>query len=255
MEEYTLITGATEGIGYELAKLFAKEKNNLILVARNLENLKEVKKKLEVNNIKIKLQALDLSNINQCEELIKYTKENNIIVNKLINNAGVGNFEFFKDGNWENYEKLIDLNMKAVTKLTNYYLKEMINNNEGGVLNIASTAAFSAGPKMAIYYASKAYVLNLTEAIHEEVKDSNIKISCLCPGPVKTEFQNKAGIKKSESAKKYLMDARDVAKIGYKEFEKGKVIIIPGIKNKMLVVLNKFIPRKVSRSIIYKINK
>ena len=120
---------------------------------------------------------------------------------------------------------------------------------------MASTAAFCSGPRMAAYYASKAYVLNLTEAIYEECKEYGIKVSCLCPGPVKTSFQSKAGINKSESAKKYLMDAEEVAKISYKEFKKGKLIIIPGIKNKLLVMGNKFLPRSISRKIIMKTNK
>lgn len=108
---------------------------------------------------------------------------------------------------------------------------------------------------MATYYASKSYVLNLTEAIYEECKGSGIKISCLCPGPVKTSFQSKAGINKSESAKRYLMDAEEVAKVCYKEFKKGKLIIIPGLKNKLLVIGNKFLPSSISRKIIMKTNK
>ena len=131
----------------------------------------------------------------------------------------------------------------------------MIEQKSGGILNVASTAAFSSGPRMATYYASKGYVLNLTEAIHEEVKQYGVKVSCLCPGPVKTTFQSKAGIKKTESAKKYLMEADVVAKIGYFEFKKGKVIIIPGLKNKILVNANKLLPRVISRKIILKTNK
>ena len=131
----------------------------------------------------------------------------------------------------------------------------MIENKSGGILNVASTAAFASGPKMATYYASKAYVLNLTEAIHEELRAFGVKISCLCPGPVRTSFQSKAGINKSEKAKKYLMDADIVAKVGYEEFKKGKVIIIPGFKNKILVKANRLLPRAISRKIILKTNK
>ncbi|MGL4330661.1 MAG: SDR family NAD(P)-dependent oxidoreductase, partial [Clostridium sp.] len=131
----------------------------------------------------------------------------------------------------------------------------IIDYKNGGVLNVASTAAFCSGPRMAAYYASKAYVLNLTEAIYEEYKDNGIKISCLCPGPVKTSFQGKAGIKKSEAAKKYLMDAEEVAKICYKDFNRGRLIIIPGMKNKLLVIGNKLLPRNISRKIILKTNK
>ena len=145
--------------------------------------------------------------------------------------------------------------LKSLTKLTKYFLQQIIKDKNGGILNVASTAAFCSGPRMASYYASKAYVLNLTEAIYEECKNTGVKISCLCPGPVKTGFQGKAGIKKSEAAKKYLMDAKDVANIAYKEFNKGKLIIIPGIKNKLLVLGNKFLPRCISRKIILLTNK
>ena len=131
----------------------------------------------------------------------------------------------------------------------------MIEQSNGGILNVASTAAFASGPRMATYYASKAYVLKLTEAIYEEVKDYSIKVSCLCPGPVKTTFQSKAGIRKSEGAKKYLMDADIVARIGYDGFKKGKLIIIPGFKNKILVGANKILPGTISRKIILKTNK
>ena len=144
---------------------------------------------------------------------------------------------------------------ERITKLTKYFLPKIIECKNGGILNVASTAAFCSGPRMAAYYASKAYVLNLTEAIYEECKDSGIRISCLCPGPVKTTFQDKAGIKKSESAKKYLMDAEEVAKVSYKDFKKGKLIIIPGMKNKLLVIGNKLLPRRISRKIILKTNK
>lgn len=130
----------------------------------------------------------------------------------------------------------------------------MASRKEGGILNVASTAAFIGGPKMAIYYSSKAYVLSLTEALHDEVKSLGVRVSCLCPGPVKTSFQEKSGIKKSEVSRKYLMDASIVAKEAYLKFFKGKVIIIPGHKNKLLIFLNKLIPRALARWVILKNN-
>ena len=253
--KYTLITGASSGIGYELARLFAKDKHNLILIARNIDKLQEVKVELMSNNIDVKILSLDLSKNEDIEKLFNYIKINKIEINTLINNAGVGTFGDFKDILWEKEEELIDINIKSLTKLTKYFLQQIIKEKNGGILNVASTAAFCSGPRMASYYASKAYVLNLTEAIYEECKNTGVKISCLCPGPVKTGFQVKAGIKKSEAAKKYLMDAKDVANIAYKEFNKGKLIIIPGIKNKLLVLGNKFLPRCISRKIILLTNK
>ena len=253
--KYTLITGASTGIGYELAKLFAKDKHNLILVSRNKIKLESVKNELEKYNIDIKILALDLLKSEDIKNIFNYVEINKLNIDILVNNAGIGTFGDFNDIEWKKDEELIDINIKALTQLTKYFLPKILECKNGGILNVASTAAFCSGPRMAAYYASKAYVLNLTEAIYEEYKDNGIKISCLCPGPVKTSFQGKAGIKKSEAAKKYLMDAEEVAKVCYKDFNKGKLIIIPGMKNKLLVIGNKLLPRNISRKIILKTNK
>lgn len=253
--KYTLITGASTGIGYELAKLFAKDKHNLILVSRNKIKLESVKNELEKYNIDIKILALDLLKSEDIKNIFNYVEINKLNIDILVNNAGIGTFGDFNDIEWKKDEELIDINIKALTQLTKYFLPKILECKNGGILNVASTAAFCSGPRMAAYYASKAYVLNLTEAIYEEYKDNGIKISCLCPGPVKTSFQGKAGIKKSEAAKKYLMDAEEVAKICYKDFNRGRLIIIPGMKNKLLVIGNKLLPRNISRKIILKTNK
>lgn len=252
---YTLITGASTGIGYELSKVFAKDKHNLILVSRNKTKLQAVKDELLKYNIDIKILALDLGNDEDIQSLFNYIEINKLVVNILINNAGIGSFGDFNDIEWKMEEALIDINIKALTHLIKYFLPKIVDSKNGGILNVASTAAFCSGPRMAAYYASKAYVLNLTEAIYEEYKDTGIKISCLCPGPVNTSFQGKAGIKKSKAAKKYLMDAEEVAKICYKDFNRGRLIIIPGMKNKLLVMGNKLLPRSISRKIILKTNR
>ena len=252
---YTLVTGASTGIGYELSKLFAKDKHNLILVSRNKNKLQSVKNELLKYNIDIKILALDLLKSEDIKNIFNYVEINKLNIDILVNNAGIGTFGDFNDIEWKKDEELIDINIKALTQLTKYFLPKILECKNGGILNVASTAAFCSGPRMAAYYASKAYVLNLTEAIYEEYKDNGIKISCLCPGPVKTSFQGKAGIKKSEAAKKYLMDAEEVAKVCYKDFNKGKLIIIPGMKNKLLVIGNKLLPRNISRKIILKTNK
>ncbi len=251
---YTLITGGSTGIGYELAKLFAKDNNNLLLVARDLAKLNLVKEEFKDLGIKVEVLSLDLSEDKSILKLFNYIEDNNMIIENIVNNAGIGSFGYFKDIDNDNSEKLIKININTLTKISKYFLPKIIERNSGGILNISSTAAFCAGPKMGIYYASKAYVLNLTEAIHEECKGYNIKISCLCPGPVRTEFQSKAGIEKSKSVQKYLMEASEVAKIGYKGFKEGKTIIIPGFKNKLLVTVNKVLPRSITRKIIMKIN-
>lgn len=256
LEKYTLITGASEGIGLELTKLFAKDKHNLIIVARNIDKLNKVKDILESEyKIKVETLAVDLSMDNFCEQIYDFVDKKNFIVDNLINNAGIGSFGYFSDEKAEFHEEIININIKSLTLLTNYFLKDMIKRKEGKILNVASTAAFASGPKMAMYYATKAYVLSLTESLYEENKKFGVTVSCLCPGPVRTLFQEKAGIKKAEGAKKYLMDAKSVAEIAYKDLLKGKAIIIPGLKNKILIIVNKFMPRSVSRKIILRSNK
>lgn len=252
---YTLITGGTEGIGLELAKLFAKAKHNLIIVARNQDKLENIKVKFEKEyKITVEIIQADLSVNKSCEKITKVVEEKSLIINNLINNAGIGSFGFFNEVEDGFEEKLININVIALTNLTKYFVKDMIKRRDGGILNVASTAAFIGGPKMSTYYSSKAYVLSLTEALHEEVRELGIRVSCLCPGPVKTSFQEKAGIKKSEKAKKYLMDPSKVAEEAYLGFFKGKAIIIPGYKNKLLVFGNKLIPRALSRRIILRNN-
>ena len=255
-KKYTLITGASEGLGLELAKLFAMDKHNLIIVARNIDKLNEVKYRLESEyKINVEVLSVDLSVDNSCEQIYKFVDEKKLVVDNLINNAGIGSFGYFNDEEKKFHDQIININIKSLTNLTRFFLKDMIKRERGKILNVASTAAFSSGPKMAMYYATKAYVLSLTEALYEESKFYGVTVSCLCPGPVKTSFQQKAGIRKAKSAKKYLMEADKVAKIAYKDFKKGKTIIIPGLKNKLLIIGNKLIPRVIGRKIILNNNK
>ena len=196
--KYTLITGGTKGIGLELAKLFAKDKNNLVIVSRNLNELEATKKALEKEfNVSVEILKLDLSIDNSCEKLIEFVEEKNLVIENLVNNAGIGSFGYFDEVDTNKDIKLIDINIVALTRLIKYFLPLMKERESGGILNMASTAAFVGGPKMSTYYSSKAYVLTLSEALYEESKEFNVNVSCVCPGPVKTSFQKNAGIKKS----------------------------------------------------------
>lgn len=251
---HVLITGATAGIGYELAKKFAKDNNNLILIARDKNKLIKVKEELEIYNINVDVLSVDLADNNACDKIFTFVDEKNLTVDILINNAGIGSFGEFSNIPMEKELDLIDINIKSLTELTKHFLYKMVENENGIIMNVSSTAAFCAGPKMAVYYASKAYVLNFTEALNEEVKGKGVQVSCLCPGAVNTEFQSKSGIKKNANVNKNIMSAKKVAEIAYKNLKKGKVIIIPGFKNKMLVNMNKFLPRIISRKIILKMN-
>lgn len=255
MKGYTLITGASAGIGYELAKLFAMDKNSLIIVGRNEEKLMEMQMDFAKNyNIDVKYLALDLSNEHNVDYIYEFVEKNNLVVDNLINNAGFGSFGVFHEVDIDKDLEMIKVNVYALTKLTKLFLPKLVERNTGGILNVASTAAFGVGPIMSVYYATKSYVLSLTEAIAEELRETNIKVSALCPGPVNTGFQNRAGVKKSELTKGYMMTAKEVADIGYKQFNKGKTIIIPGMKNKFLVQSFRFLPRKLISAISIKLN-
>lgn len=254
-EKYTLITGGSEGIGYELAKLFSKDGHNVIIVARNETKLLKVKRELEEKyKNKVKTISLDFTVEKSCEELIDIVDKKNFVVDNLINNVGIGSFGDFCDAEEGFEDRIIDINIRTVTILTKYYMKQMLSRGSGNILNVSSTASFVAGPRMAMYYSTKAYVLSLTEALYEEARGTGVYIGCLCPGPVKTTFQEKAGIKKAESTKKYLMDASDVAQKAYAGFNKKKAIIVPGFKNKLAVFGGKIAPRSISRKIILKNN-
>lgn len=255
MNEYALITGGSSGLGYELAKLFANDGINLVLVARNDKGLKKVKDILEKEyNIKVLTYSCDLSVDNSCVKLCDYVDKNNLYIKFLVNNAGIGAFGYFHEYDLKRDLELIDINVRSLTSITKMILPKMINQGEGSILNIASTAAFIGGPKMNVYYASKAYVLSFSEALYEEVRNSGVHVACYCPGAIKTDFQKKSGIKKSKGSESLLMDVETVAKIGYKGLKEKKVIIVPGLKNKIAVFLNKILPRSISRKIVFRLN-
>ena len=257
MEEYTLITGATSGLGYEFSKLFAKDGHNLMLIGRRVEKLEKIKKELEeLNNIKIITINADLINRDEVENIYNFVDKNNITVNNLINNAGVGSYGPFNSVNEKKDLEMIDVNIYALTKLIKKFLPKMLERNKGGILNVASTAAFAPGVNMSVYYATKAYVLSLTEAIYEECKSYDVRVMALCPGAVSTEFQSVAKVKKAEISNSNLMSADYVAEKAYLNFTKNKkVIVVPGYKNKFLVQMVRFMPRALVRKIIKGVNK
>ena len=245
-----LITGASSGIGRDMARVLASQKNDLVLIARNNEKLRELEKELtEKNNIKIETIAMDLSKEENCKEL--YKKVQNIDI--LINNAGFGDCGNFTKTELEKELKMIDTNIKAYHILTKLYLKDMKAKGSGQILNVASIAGFMPGPLMSTYYATKGYVVRLSEGIREELKKekSNVKISILCPGPVNTNFNKVANVKF------YIReaDSMDVAKYAIKKLQQGKFYIVPGIDVKIAKIGAKIIPTPIISKITYKIQK
>lgn len=243
-----LITGASSGLGYDMAVILSKMGYELFVVARREDKLNELKGKLDT---KVNIICLDLSEKENCFALYEQVKNDNIDI--LINNAGFGIFGEFVSTDIENELKMIDININAVHILTKLFLKDFVRKNSGYIMNVASSAGFMPGPLMSSYYASKAYVLNLTTAIHEELRreKSKINICSLCPGPVDTEFNSVAkvsfGVKSLES--KY------VAEYAIKQMFKKKMIIVPSFKMKFSISGSKFVSRKFISKITYDVQK
>ncbi len=244
-----LITGASSGIGYSMAKYLSSLGYDLILVARDKEKLQSIQKELKTD---VKIVVADLSQDTKLKELYVLCKNDNI--DMLINNAGFGLFGEFDKLDLSSEMNMIDVNIKAVHTLTKLFLKDMIKKDKGYILNVSSSASFQAGPLMATYYASKSYVTKLTVAIYEELRrnKSNVHISCLCPGPVKTNFNNVADV---DFAMKGL-DSDYVAKYAIdKMLKKNKLIIVPGFKMKTIIFFNRFVSTKFAAKMVYKFQK
>ena len=243
-----LITGASSGIGYSMAKYFNQLGIDLVLVGRNKEKLEELQSELKVNS---KIVIADLKDINKVKDLYILTRSDDIDI--LINNAGFGLFGEFYNTDLNKELEMIDTNIIAVHLLTKLFLKDMKKRNSGYIMNVASSAAFGPGPLMATYYATKAYVNNLTEAINEELRreNSNVLVSSLCPGPVETNFNNVAGV----SFKVKPLSSDYVAKYAIDMMFKGKVVIVPGLLMKFTLFIRRFAPRSLIRKITYNIQK
>ena len=244
-----LITGASSGIGYSMAKYLSSLGYDLILVARDKEKLQKIQKELKTD---VKIVVADLSQESKLKDLYILCKNDNIDI--LINNAGFGLFGEFNSTDLNRELNMIDVNIKAVHVLTKLFLKDMVKRNSGYILNVSSSASFQAGPLMATYYATKAYVTRLTVAINEELRRSKSKvtISCLCPGPVRTNFNDVANV---EFAMKGL-DSDYVAKYAIdKMLKKKKLLIVPGFKMKMIIFFNRFASNKFAAKLVYRFQK
>jgi uncharacterized protein len=245
MTGVTVITGASAGLGAEFARQLAAKGERLVLVARRKERLEAVAKQLG-NTRPI---ALDLGQPDSAKRLMADLSAHGETVATLINNAGFGLFGKFAKADPDRLREMIDLNCGTLTDLCRAVIPQMMERGEGAILNVASTAAFQAGPGMAVYFATKAYVLSLSEALHEELKPHGIKVSCLCPGPTATEFGEVAGFKGKGMFDKVSMPADKVVTIGLKALERNRAIAVAGGLNKTGVVLTHFAPRAITRKI------
>lgn len=242
-----LITGASAGIGEALAGVFSRERNDLILSARRGDRLQEIADELHDRHaVDVHVIAADLAAPDGSKRLYEQVQQLGLEVEYLVNNAGFGTFGPFAETDVDRSMELVRLNVAAVTGLTALFLPAMVERGRGRIMNVASAAAFQPGPLMAAYYASKAYVLHFSEALAEELEGSGVTVTALCPGPVRTEFQDVADMHDSGLvAGKRLISVATVAEIGYRSMMYGKPIAIPGFMMKLTALSVRFAPRRL----------
>jgi short-subunit dehydrogenase len=243
-EQTALITGASSGIGEELAKLAAADGCNLVLVARRLEKLRALARDLSVaHGVSARVITADLADPAAPRRISEELEKERLAIDILVNNAGLGIYGPFWKRDLRKELEVVQVNVVALTELTGLLLPGMISRKRGRILNVASTAAFQPGPWMAVYYATKAYVLSFSEAIAEELKGTGVTVTALCPGPTSTEFQGAAGVDTALLPGAFVMDAQKVAHAGWAAAKQGKRVVIPGLTNKLLKEAVRFSPR------------
>ena len=246
-----LITGASGGIGWELAWLLARDGRDLVLVARNESKLQELAEQLRREyGVQVHVVAADLSEPEAPEQVFRETEEAGVVIDTLINNAGFGLYGLFVDSGRERQLEMIRLNVLALTDLTRLFLPGMVGRGRGRIMNVASVAAFAPGPLMAVYYATKAYVLSFSEAIAAELRGTGVSVTAFCPGPTRTGFQEVASAGQTRLFRSPgAMDVKTVARAGYEAMQRGTAVAIPGIHNKILAQGPRFAPRRLVRTI------
>ncbi|MCB9357800.1 MAG: SDR family oxidoreductase [Calditrichaeota bacterium] len=244
MSEFALITGASSGIGLELAKLFARDKIPLILVARGEARLSEVAEDLRREyGVDVRCYARDLSERGAAQELCEHISRDGHQVGFLVNNAGFGLLGKFAELSLDEQLAMLELNCGTLTVLSWHFARQMRERRFGRILNVASTAAFQPGPLMAVYYASKSYVLSLSEALRNEHRGTGVTVTCLCPGPTPTEFQARAGNRLTGLFRLAATSAESVAQEGYRGMLANRSVVVPGLVNKLLALGTRFAPR------------
>jgi len=246
-----LITGASGGIGYELALLFARNGYDCILVARSQDKLNELAARLESESrVKTIVIGRDLSRPSAVDEIYEEVTAASMPVDVLVNNAGIPVFGPFIETDLQTELEMLQVNVVALTALTKLFLRGMVERRAGRILNLASTAAFLPGPLMAVYYASKAYVLSFSQALANELRGTGVTVTALCPGPTRTGFQKRGVMEDSRLVQGEIADAASVALAGYRGLMAGKTIVIPGLSNKLIPWVVRLSPRGVVTRVV-----
>lgn len=258
-KECVLLTGASVGIGYELARLFARDHHELVLVARNEEKLKLAAVELErLGAAQVHVLPADLSDREGPELIARVMQEKNLQIDILVNNAGFGEHGAFASTRWQKEEAMVQVNITSLLHLTKLFLPGMLARGHGRIVNLASTAAFQPGPFMAVYYASKAFVLSFSEALAEECKGTGVSVTAICPGPTTSEFQARANLQETALGKSGLMrymDAATVARQGYRAVKAGRRVVITGTMNRFGAWSGRHLPRPLILATIRQLHK
>ena len=250
-----LVTGASSGIGLELARCFAAEGCRLILLARRQQALQTLAEELrEANGIQAEVLPADLSDPGTPLRVFKHLQANGTKINVLVNNAGFGAHGWFMQVPVERHLETLQVNVNSLMHLSRLMLPGMVERGQGGILNVASTAAFQPGPVMAVYYATKSFVLSFSEALAEELAGTGVSVTVLCPGPTLTTFPDAVNAPHSEFFQKTAMSARSVARVGHRAFRQGRVIAIPGFSNSLFAFLVRLAPRLLVRKVTKYLN-
>jgi short-subunit dehydrogenase len=245
LKTVALITGASAGLGVEFARQLSKRGHRLVLAARRKDRLEALAKELG----DARAVAIDLSKGNAAAKLLLDVEAAGERVDLLVNNAGFGLIGRFSELDAKRERQMIDLNIGVLMELCRGVAPQMIARKSGGIINVASTAAFQPGPNMAVYFATKAFVLSFTEALHEELKPHGVKVSCLCPGPTRTEFGEVAGFGGNSLFDRTAMNVPEVVEAGLKALDKNRAVVVPGLVNKIGATSTRFAPRSVVRKI------
>ncbi|AYA36089.1 SDR family oxidoreductase [Hymenobacter oligotrophus] len=252
-----LITGASSGIGLELARRFAREKHRVVLVARNRQALEHLQQELQQQHgVEAVVLPADLGQREAPQQLFEELQRRGIEVDYLINNAGFGDFGLFAEADWAKQEQMLDVNIRALTHLTKLFVPGMVQRRSGRIMQLASTAAFQPGPLMAVYYATKAYVLSFSEALANELQGTGVTVTALCPGPTASGFQDAAALNDSKLVKgKKLPTSAEVAEYGYRALMRGETVAVHGLMNSLMAQSVRFAPRNMVTALVRRMSE
>ena len=246
-DRYALVTGASSGIGYELAKLFAQDGKNIVLVARSKDKLDELKKEIEKKSgTSVKVLTKDLSDSKSPQEIFSELEKEGITVDVLVNNAGFSVYGMFSETDWQKEAEMIQVNITSLTHLTKLFLNKMLESNSGKIMNVASAVGFVPAPLMSVYAATKSYVINFSEALANEVQGTGVSVTCFCPTATRSLFWERANAEGCKARQGRLMDSATAARVGYEALRRGKVTSIASLGYRLMLLSARLTPRGLS---------